>query len=300
MALRLKPNKRPGKRTGQIVRHEIDTSLRELSPRPVDVEQLDEVVHDVRKRLKKVRAVLALIRAELGEKIYKREIACFRESAQPLRDIRDAQALIETLDKLTRSSSNHLSARAVADFREFLEARKQNVCDQFEDNSPGYNQVLRKLSEARRHPRKWELEGVNWSILRQGLKHVYVAGSRAFVVASANQTAEHLHEWRKKVKCFWYQLQVLRPVWQHTRDELGRELDALAETLGEDHDLATLHQVVKTEAIAAGHDTELVDLTIVIDDRRHELERAAFELGRQVYGRRPKVLMDQIERWWKA
>lgn len=300
MALRLKPNKRTGKRTRQIVRHEIDASLSDLSQRPLGVEQLDEVVHDVRKRLKKVRAVLGLVRAELGEKIYKREIACFRDSAQPLRDVRDAQALIETLDKLTRSSSNYLSARAVADFREFLEARKQNVCDQFGHNSPSYNQVLRKLSKARLHPRKWELERVDWSVLRHGLKHVYVAGSRAFVVASANQTAEHLHEWRKKVKCFWYQLQVLRPVWQHTRDELGRELDALAETLGEDHDLAILHQVVKTEAIAAGHDSELVDLTIVIDDRRSELERAAFELGRQVYGRRPKALLDQIERWWKA
>ena len=300
MALRLKPDKHQGKRTRQIVRHEIDASLRDLSPRPDGVEQLDEVVHDVRKRLKKVRAVLGLVRAELGEKIYKREIACFRESAQPLRDVRDAQALIETLDKLTRTSSNQLSARAVADFREFLEARKQNVCDQFGNNSAQYHRVLGKLSKARWHPREWELERVDWSVLRHGLKHVYVAGSRAFVVASANQTAEHLHEWRKKVKCFWYQLQVLHPVWQHTRDELGRELDALAETLGEDHDLAILHQVVQTEAIAAGHDSELVDLTIVIDDRRHELETAAFDLGRQIYGHRPKALLDQIERWWKS
>ena len=74
----------------------------------------------------------------------------------------------------------------------------------------------------------------------------------------------------------------------------------LAEILGDDHDLAILYQVVSAEAAATGHDADLVDLTIGIDARRSALERTAFELGSRVYERRPKALMEQIERWWKA
>jgi CHAD domain-containing protein len=300
MALRLKPNQPAGKQTKRIVGHEVEASLHDLSQQPTDPAQLDEIVHDVRKRLKKVRAVLSLVRDELGEKTYRRDTACVRESSLPLKDIRDAQALIETLDKLASVSSHQLSARAIADFRELLEARKQYACNEFWDNSPGYNRVLRKLRKTRVRSRNWKLKQLKWSDLRHGLQHVFVAGSRAFAVASGNQTAEHLHAWRKKVKCFWYQLQILQPVWQQTQDELGRELDQLAEILGDDHDLAILYQVVSAEAAATGHDADLVDLTIVIDERRSALERTAFELGSRVYERRPKALMEQIERWWKA
>ncbi len=300
MALQLKPNKSAGERAKRIVCNEIDASLRDLSRPDLGLEELNEVVHDVRKRLKKVRAVLRLIREELGEKTYRRENQQVRDSAQPLRDIRDAQVLIETLDKLTRTPSHDLSLRACADLRELLEVRKQQVYSQFSSTRLGCRRVLRSLRKTRLQSHAWKLARLSWADLRHGLKHVYVAGSQAFVIASANQTAEHLHEWRKQVKYFWYQLQVLRPVWRHARDDLGRELDVLSEILGEDHDLAVLHQVVQTEAIAGGHDAELEDLTIVIDDRRSALERDAFELGQRVYGHRPKALIERIERWWKA
>jgi CHAD domain-containing protein len=300
MTLRLKPDKRPGKRTKQIVGREIKASLRDLEQGDLNREELDETVHAVRKRLKKVRAVLRLVRGELGSKTYHRENDSVRESAHPLRDLRDAQALIETLDKLTGQNNDQLSVRACADLRELLESRKQDLCRHFGTRDAAYKRVLRKLHQARVHSREWKLEGLDWSVLRHGLQDVYVAGSQAFELASANRTAENLHEWRKQVKCFWYQLQVLRPVWKKVRDDLGRELDVLSETLGEDHDLALLNQLVRTEADARGRDAELVDLTIVIDDRRTELERAALDLGRRVYSHRPKTLMKQIERWWKT
>lgn len=300
MALRLKPNERPGKQTKKIVRQQIKASLRDLEHGDLNREQLDEMVHGVRKRLKKVRAVLRLVRGELGSKTFHRENDSVRESAHPLRDIRDAQALIETLDKLTHGDNDQLSVRACADLREILESRKQDLCRKFGTTEPSYKRVLRKLNQARGHSRHWKLEGLDWSALRQGLRDVYVAGSHAFELASANRTAENLHEWRKQVKCFWYQLQMLSPVWKNVRDDLGRELDVLSETLGEDHDLALLNQLVRTEADARGRDAELVDLTIVIDDRRNELERTALDLGRRVYSHRPKTLLKQIEGWWKA
>ncbi|MES2790156.1 MAG: CHAD domain-containing protein [Planctomycetota bacterium] len=300
MTLRLKPTTAVGPRTQKIVQREIDASLHNLSQDHFDEKQQDDAIHDIRKRLKKVRAVLRLVRAGLHQKTFRREKNCFRETAEPLRDVRDAQVLIETFDKLLRNSNDNLSLRACADFREFLETRKQQICDQFWATSLHRHHVMRHLRHARRYLAAKQLSHLTWPVLRRGLKEVYIAGSQAFSIATTNQTAEHLHDWRKQVKCLWYQLQVLKPVWEKMQDEFGHELDQLAEILGDDHDLAMLHQVVMTEAIAGGHDAELEDLTVVIDRRRSELERAAFDLGRQVYRHRPKVLMQQIDDWWKA
>ena len=49
-----------------------------------------------------------------------------------------------------------------------------------------------------------------------------------------------------------------------------------------------------------GEGTELEDLAIAIDDRRHELEQQAFALGQRVFGQPRKSFLRKINRWWKA
>ena len=48
-----------------------------------DQQLSDEVVHEVRKQLKKVRAALRLLRKALGSRTYDRENAVFRNAARP-------------------------------------------------------------------------------------------------------------------------------------------------------------------------------------------------------------------------
>src|SRR5262249_24261035 len=55
----------------------------------------DVVVHDARKGLKRVRAVLRLVRPVIGEKVFQRENTCFRDAARPLTEVRDARILVE-------------------------------------------------------------------------------------------------------------------------------------------------------------------------------------------------------------
>lgn len=50
-----------------------------------------EAVHDARKRFKKIRALLRLVRDQLGEDVYQSENACFRALGRRLSDVRDAQ-----------------------------------------------------------------------------------------------------------------------------------------------------------------------------------------------------------------
>jgi len=50
----------------------------------------DEMVHEIRKSLTKLRTILRLVRPAIDEKIYRRENTAFRDIARPLTDVRDA------------------------------------------------------------------------------------------------------------------------------------------------------------------------------------------------------------------
>ena len=58
-----------------------------------------EAIHDARKRLKKARAALRLARAALTKDEYRWENSALRDAARPLSDVRDAQALIDRLER---------------------------------------------------------------------------------------------------------------------------------------------------------------------------------------------------------
>src|SRR5438874_2508898 len=56
-----------------------------------------DAAHQVRKAIKQVRALLRLVRSELGEARFEREDHKLRELARPLSRVRDAEALVESV-----------------------------------------------------------------------------------------------------------------------------------------------------------------------------------------------------------
>jgi CHAD domain-containing protein len=129
---------------------------------------------------------------------------------------------------------------------------------------------------------------------------VYKQGYRAAAAASADATAENLHEWRKQAKYLWHQLQILEPVWPGLMDELGNQLHELTRALGDEHDLAVLREKVTAEPDAFGGDNALETLLALIDRRREELRQEAFLLGRRLYCDRPRVFTARMKSYWKA
>src|ERR1700683_1806158 len=96
MSFQLAADEPVGKSIKQIVRKQMESAQALLRPRLLR----DEAVHEVRKHFKRIRAVLRLVRGELGEQIYHRENICFRDAGRPLTEIRDARVLLETLEQL--------------------------------------------------------------------------------------------------------------------------------------------------------------------------------------------------------
>ena len=56
---------------------------------------------------------------------------------------------------------------------------------------------------------------------------------------------ELLHEWRKRVKDLWYHAKLLEEAWPPVLQALGDEAHALADHLGDDHDLGVLAERIE-------------------------------------------------------
>jgi CHAD domain-containing protein len=296
MAFRLQSDESLAKGIRRLVRRQIDKALDRIKKDGGK----DEAVHDARKRFKRIRAVLHLVRDELGEKTYRRENTCFRDAGGPLTEVRDAKVLLDTLDQLSDHFAGQIAAGAFDTVRRALKANRRAVRRRVLQEDKAVKGMRKAIAEARTRVPDWRIRQKGWPALRRGLKRIYRSGSRALATASADATVENLHEWRKQAKYLWHQLQILEPVWPRIMKELANQDHELTQHLGDDHDLAMLRETVIADPDAFGGDSTLETLVALIDRRRGELQQEAFLLGRRLYRDKPKVFTDRIKGYWKA
>jgi CHAD domain-containing protein len=132
--------------------HAIDELRGESDSTPV------EAVHEARKDMKKLRALLRLMRGELGGQRFARENACFRDAARELSGARDADVMLETLAGLTSLPAGEgwaLRKRIQAD-------NEQNGAG---DRDTAARSAVAILKEARKRVSDWPLESDSFDAL---------------------------------------------------------------------------------------------------------------------------------------
>jgi CHAD domain-containing protein len=296
MAFRLKAGKAVGKGVKRVVRRELDKALDLLGSKG----DRDEAVHDARKAFKKVRAVLRLVRGEIGAKTYRQENRRFRDAARPLTEVRDAKALVEALDHLAERYPDEAGAVSLADARRVLQSDRRAIRKRVLRDDRTIPAVVAEVKAAQDRLRDWSIPHKGWSALAGGIKATYKRGRRALAAAGEDATPENLHEWRKQAKYVWHQLHLLEPVWPGVMEELAQEVKALADLLGDDHDLVVLRERLAASPEEFGGKRRLTTLLELIDRRRGELGEEAFALGRRLYADRPREITSRLREYWRA
>jgi CHAD domain-containing protein len=263
----------------RVARGRIDDAIDELSGAAGS--SPEEGVHNARKDMKKLRALLRLVRGELGKTVYQRENACFRDAAAALAGLRDADVMLVTLDKL------ELDEPVSGPLRQALEAHRLRTGGGGREQAG--REAIEILSEARARIVDWPLEDDSFAALEPGLRRMYRRGRREWRAMQKNPTVEGLHEWRKRAKELWYDHELLRPLWKPVMKAVGDEAHELSDLLGDDHDLAVLLDWARNHAEAP---PELVE---AVEQRRRELQEQASELGARLYADRPKVFIRRLE-----
>jgi CHAD domain-containing protein len=259
----------------------------------------DEAIHSARKRLKKARAYLRSLREEMGNRRYRRENTALRDAARPLIEVRDAKVLVDALDELTEHFPGEVDGQALVQVRQALLDGQQEIRRRILEDQDGLAAVTKSLQAARERLRDSSIGRHGWSVLGAGLKRTYRAARDAFLAAREAATVETLHEWRKQVKYLWHQFQVLQPIAPAVLDELIDQADHLADHLGDDHDLAVLHQKVQEEPARSADAAGIAALLGLIERRRTELQREALALGHQLHAEKPKQFVARLGGYWR-
>jgi CHAD domain-containing protein len=297
MSFQLRPEESLRKNLRRIVRNQVDAALEELAAPPKGPR--DAIVHEVRKSLKKIRAVLRLVRPVLGGKCYRRENTCFREAARPLTEVRDARILIETLDKLVDLFPEDVSGRSLAEVRKALRDNLRGVRKRVLDQQNAFVVVAETVSQARERVKGWTDVPDRWSSAGAGLEDTCRQARAAYRDAASDPNVAKLHEWRKQVKYLRYQFEVLRPLWPERVEELAGEADRMGDLLGDNHDLAVLRQVL-TDDSQPTDGGEREALLALIDRRRAELEQEVLLLGERFFQDKPRALARRLKGYWKT
>jgi CHAD domain-containing protein len=132
------------------------------------------------------------------------------------------------------------------------------------------------------------------------LKRIYRNGREAFAVAQDDPSQEHFHAWRKQVKYLWHQLQVLQPIQIGQLTALADQAHALADALGDDHDLAILAHKFLAEPDRFSDRATMQTLVDLIARRRMLLQEQAMSLGHCLYEEKPRIFVGRLREYWRA
>ncbi|HEU4889332.1 MAG TPA: CHAD domain-containing protein [Thermoanaerobaculia bacterium] len=234
-------------------------------------------VHDARKRFKETRALLRMIREPLGGQ-FAIENAWFRDAGRELAAVRDADAVLEALEKLV-------------DLPRGVRTKVKRALKKNRAHSPLDGLIANMLDQlvvAQARVDLWPAMADSFDTIAGGLQKTYRDGRRAMKDA---HSAEALHEWRKAVKTHWYHLQLLRNIWPLLMKAHAGALDELSHALGDHHDLHVL---------AGSVDPAPPELLDAIAKRQRELEAQALALGARIYAERPRAFLARMRNWWSA
>ena len=276
----------------------------------------EKAVHETRKALKRLRALVRLLEPVLGEGAYERESAALRDAGRRLAGARDAEVMLATLEGLIRRHPRKLSGRGgVIRLRATLLTERDRARAETLGDPRTRNQVVAELRACRVRVASWQLpehaelgliEGVLLRLYRQGAKRKRSAerGKRGDTRA--------MHQWRKRVKDLRYVAEMLQPADRPKRSgapkgkrarrryerarmaakrlrRLERRAGKLGEVLGDDHDLAVLAQRIEGDG---GRGRKR--LLRLIAKRRAELRKQALREGERVYGRSPEKFISRV------
>ncbi len=254
-------------------------------------------VHEFRKATKRIRAVLRLVRGEIGPEPYRTANAAVRDVARELSGLRTAIVRIETLEDLIDRDAS--LGHAGDGLSRCLTADGVRLHDLAVGDTGLIDAVNGRLVFVRGSVEQWSFPD-DFDPTSMGLQRTYERGRKGMSHAYGEGTDESFHRWRKEVKYLRHQIEVLRGALLGPEPTLVTTLEELGDGLGVDHDLADLEHAVSTmvdERPASRIDHS--GIITAIGERRRTLHDDLVPLGESVYTRSPCEFQYEMALYWR-
>jgi CHAD domain-containing protein len=252
----------------------------------------DQPIHRIRTTIKRLRALLRLIRPAVSTAFFDRENERLRSTARLLSFARDAEVARDTVKTLPETDPS--AQEAVDAILPGLEKRVARA----KAHEPNVAEVKRRLEQTRRSFRQLKFRGTEPEILEAGIRKVYRQGRRRMKAAIQTGQENAYHRWRIRAKNLYYELQFLEPIWPKALHRIVLRLSKLQDRLGLDHDMTVLRAELNKKPEAFGGDEAVQCIVSCLDHQTHKLRRRAMPLGRKIWRQKPRRFSRRLRRHW--
>lgn len=271
----------------------IDETIFELKQKETDN---DSLVHDLRKNVKNLRALLKLLRKETGAEFFKKNNFVLRDLNSRSTAIRNYSALIILIQMISEQNEatafleplNLLLLRLQSDFKEVQRVTTYDTLFK-------YNQT--QLEKYKSELNNLEINESRFASIKAGITRVYSDGIGSFEIAIENPQEKTLHEWRKNVKDLYYCSLTLTPIWKPVLKSFTKELKVLSEILGDLHDFYELTHYIQS---LIDNPYDFSNIFSLIENNQTHLMDNSFQLGKKIFAESGEQFSERIKAYYKS
>jgi CHAD domain-containing protein len=288
MAYRLKLREPLGEAVPRILIDQIGRIRREIADNHDSV----TAVHETRKCLKRIRALLKLLRPGLASEVYGHEAARYRTIASSLSSSRDRDVIAATLTHLAGNECSTEEAEAIAVVKGMILSETAVI-----GNNAMQLELITALDQAQIAAGSLIVTGET-ETLQEGLAAAYRKGRRLQNHAYDDGSDEAFHDLRKAVQLHWRHMQLLQKAWPEmfaARIEAAR---SLSQMLGDVQDMAVVIAAIKSRE-DVGDDAAAAVVGVARAAQR-KARKLAPPLGEQLFAQSSRSFAKSTIVIWEA
>lgn len=284
MGFYLQPEESSADAVARIIGELLDKVHRDLKE---PQEGQDAAIHEVRKSMKKLRAMLRLVRPVIRKKAFVSADRAVRDFARQLGGARDSAVVLATFDELMAHYSAFLNESTLLPIRQALATRHQLAMEQ-QQAGLDFATLKSKFDDLDEHFSRLDLGEFTNKILLDSAQESYRECRAALASLHVDPSTEHGHALRKQVKYLWYQIRMFQKADTAQIRQQIQELDELGEMLGRDHDLALLGETLQGDPGICCNAIRCEIVSGLIETRRIAILSAALRLADRIYAQKPR------------
>ena len=282
----------------RVTLDQLQYARRALEQLPVDAG-----VHEARKSVKRVRAVLRLTRSYVGDGVYGPDNVRLRDVGRTLGPARDAAVLLQTFDALIAQAAAEPVTGVFEDFHHHLADRQRTLENEINETVKrevlGFlDQFSTRGADRASDPNRRAIPD-DFATIATGFRRIYRQGRKRMTDAQANPSTSAFNLWRKRVRYLSYQVHLISESSAYLADELAPDLAELAVGLGTEHDLAVLSEMAGEQPDLIEDEASRRELVKLLEQHRLDLQAAMGPIGRRIYLEAPRQFVDSLGAGWE-
>jgi len=281
--------------TGELIRSSLSMCLR-------SDEEPDLAAHEIRKGTKRIRAVFRLFRQATGEATCLRSVEHFRTLSGLLAEIRLSKVHTDTLYAISLDKRLNVDPGDMKRLIRKLRQRHKRILSAAIQKKQLFHHVGSLLTAELDHAETHPVSDCEFGMLAENIRKTYRNGKADLDIMLNQYSPENLHSLRKKVKCLWNQMILIRPIWPSAMGMMIHNLDLLAERLGNEHDLDELDLYLSRDLQNRKIPVPF-QLTDYISLKRKHLLKNIIPMAKRLFSEKPGALFGRLNTYylvWKG